>query len=111
MRKWMCAVLLLLTGVLPAQALEWEFINSNNIARIGEVHASAVSTPVSFPPNAVHRKWAAVEAQQAVKRTWPEDQQKLIDYVEVRPSAIRENTVLCGAEFRLVPTQSVVTRR
>ncbi len=101
----------ILTVALAGQAaaLEWEFLQSNNISRINEVHASAVATPVAFPPNAVYRKWDRIKAQQQTKEFLSEF--KLIDTspVLVLASPTRTET-LFGRRFVVVDDRPVTAQ-
>lgn len=67
MKKLITTLALVLALAGPGAALEWEFLQSSNIIMLAEVHASAVATPVAFPPNAVYRKWDRVKAQESTK--------------------------------------------
>lgn len=75
MKTFLSTLLLSLTLLAPAAWAEPEIhlLWSPESARVLESHAAVVATPVEVPANAVWWKWDRVEAQQAIKKVYPQE--------------------------------------
>ncbi|MCA9793582.1 MAG: hypothetical protein KC910_17345 [Candidatus Eremiobacteraeota bacterium] len=75
MKKLILLLVLMLAG--SAWAIDVEFPYPDEGMVFFEAQAAALDTPVSFPPNAVYRKYDRAKAQQAVKNAFPPNSEKV----------------------------------
>lgn len=88
MKTFLPSLLLSVTLLAPTAWADPEvhLLWSPESARVLESHAAVVATPVELPANAVWWKWDRVEAQQAIKKVYPQDR-TVITAIKVERSA------------------------
>lgn len=101
MKTIFASTLLILTLLGQASWAEPEvhFLLSTESARVLESHSAAFTTPVQTPPNAVQWKWDRVEAQDAVKKVYPQGR-TVISPVRVERADGRDAADLSEVDLR-----------
>lgn len=78
---------------------QFDFLWSNDSARVLESHAALVATPVAQPLNAIQWKWDMVDAQDAIRDAFP-PQRTVIEPIEVVRADGRDETELSEVDLR-----------
>lgn len=103
MKTILAATLLIFTllGHAAEAETQFDFLWSNDSARVLESHAALVATPVEQPLNAVHWKWDMVDAQDAIRAAFPPER-TVIQPIEVGRADGRDETEISEIDLREV---------
>ena len=78
---------------------QFDFLFSNDSARVLESHSALLATPVEQPLNAIHWKWDMVDAQEAIKEAFPIER-TVIQPIKVVRADGRGDTELSEVDLR-----------
>lgn len=78
---------------------QFDFLWSNDSARVLESHAALTATPVEQPLNAIQWKWDMVDAQEAIKGAFPTER-TVIQPIKVVRADGRDQSELSEVDLR-----------